>query len=62
MTLMSIVTVVSLIVSISNGIGMILLYLQYTKVIRGAIMAVRATEGGEVEILDLLSDLSRIPR
>ena len=62
MNLMSIVTVVSLVVAISNGIGMILMYLRYAKVIRGAIMAVRTSEGGEVEIVDLLSDISRISR
>jgi hypothetical protein len=62
MNLMSIVTVVTLIIGLSNGIGIVLMYLRYVTVIRGAIMAVRATDGGEVEILDLLSDFSKISR
>lgn len=62
MNLMSIVTVVTLVIGISNGIGMILMYLRYVRVIRGAIMVIRATDCGEGEILDLLSDLSRISR
>lgn len=62
MNLMSLVTVVTLIIGVFNGIGMILMYLRYALVIRGAIMVIRATDCGEVENLDLLSDLSRISR
>ena len=43
-----------------NGIGMILMYWRYAQVIQGAIMTVKATKAGEVEIVDLLDGLSRI--
>jgi hypothetical protein len=53
MNLMSIVTVMSLILAIRDGIGMILMYRQYAQVIRGAIMTVKATKVGEVEIVEV---------
>jgi hypothetical protein len=62
MNLMSIVTVVSLILAIGNGIGMILMYWRYAQVIRDAIMTVKTTKAGEVEIVDLLDGLSGISR
>ena len=62
MNLVSIVTVVSLVLAIGNGIRMILMYWRYAQVIRGAIMTVKATKAGEVEIVDLLDGLSGISR
>ena len=62
MNLMSIVTFVSLVMAIGNGLGMILMYWRYAQVIRGAIMMVKATKVGEVEIVDLLDRLSGLSR
>ncbi len=62
MNLMSIVTVVSLVLTIGNRIGMILMYWRYAQVIRDVIMTVKATKAGEVEIVDLLDSLSGISR
>jgi len=62
MNLMSIITVVSLVMALSNGIAMILMYLRYASVVRGAFMAIKANKTGEIEIVDLLNDLAKLPR
>lgn len=54
MNLMSIITVISLVIAIANGIGMALMYMRYIQVIRGSFAALRITKDGEVEIVDLL--------
>ena len=56
---LSIITAISLVVAISNGIGLILMYLRYVEVVRGTFAAIRTTKEGEVEIVDLLSDSLR---
>lgn len=54
MDITGIITIVSVIMTVSNGIGMILMYLRYIEVTRNAIMTIRATEEGHVDIMDLL--------
>jgi len=56
MNMLNIITVVSLVMAVSNGIAMILMYHRYVQVVRGAFATLRATESGEVEMIDLLSD------
>ena len=56
MNIPEIITVISLVVAMANGIGMILMYLRYIRVIRGSFAVLHANEEGEVEIMDLLSD------
>lgn len=60
MNILNVVTVISLVMAFSNGIAMILMYFRYVQVVRGAFATLRATESGEVEMIDLLSD-SLIP-
>lgn len=59
MSITEILTVISLVVASANGIGMVLMYLQYIRIIRGSFAVLHANEMGEVEILDLLSDTLR---
>ena len=59
MNITEIITVISLVVASANGIGMILMYLRYIRIIRGSFAVLHANEKGEVEILDLLSDSLR---
>lgn len=61
MNVSGIITVISLIIAISNGIGMILMYLRYVEVTRGAFAVLRATTEGEIEIGDLLFDRLKPP-
>lgn len=53
MDITGIITIVSVVMAVSNGIGMVLMYLRYIEVTRNAIMTIRATEEGLVEIMDL---------
>jgi len=54
MDITGIITIVSMGMAVSNGIGMVLMYLRYIEITRNAIMTIRATEEGLVEIIDLL--------
>jgi hypothetical protein len=49
-----IITGVSVVVAVSNGIGMVCMYLRYIRMTRNAIMTLKATEEGLVEIIDHL--------
>ena len=55
MNISEIITVISLVVAMANGIGMILMYLRYIRIIRGSFATLRVTESGEVEIVDILA-------
>jgi len=57
-----IVAVISVVVAISNGIGLICMYLRYIRVTKNAIMSLRATEEGLIEIIDLLPVSSSLDR
>lgn len=59
MNILDTITVISLLATIANGIGMTLVYLRYIRVIRGAFAVLKATPGGEVENVDLLKDILR---
>lgn len=54
MEITGIITIVSVVVAVSNGIGMVCMYLRYIRLARNAIMTLKATEEGLVEIIDLL--------
>lgn len=59
MNLVAIVAVVSGLMTLVNAAAMILMYLRYVRSAHHLILAVRADEAGEVEVLDLLSDSVR---
>ena len=61
MNITAIIPVISLVIALANGIGMILMYLRYNRVIRGSFAVLQANEEGEVQILDLLPDSSHPP-
>jgi len=61
MNLMNIISVLSLVIALSTGIATILMYLRYVSVVRGAFMAITADKTGEIEIVDLLHDLAKLP-
>ena len=46
MNITEIITVISLVVASANGIGMILMYLRYIRIVRGSFAALRATREG----------------
>ena len=54
MDITGIITILSMVMAVSNGIGMVFMYLRYIEVTRNAIMTIRTTEEGLVEIIDLL--------
>ena len=54
MDITGIITIISMVMAVSNGIGMVLMYLRYIEITRNAIMTIRATEEELVEITDLL--------
>jgi len=56
MNIMTIITVISLVVAVSNGIATIIMYLRYVQVVRGSFAVLKATADGEIEITDLLAD------
>jgi len=56
MNTVTLITVISLVVAVSNGIATILMYLRYIQVVRGSFAVLKATADGEIEITDLLSD------
>jgi len=58
MNLMNITTVISLVLTIGNGLAMTLMYFRYVKTVRELIMAVRTNRNGEVEIRELFEDHS----
>ncbi len=53
MDITGIITIVSVVLAVSNGIGMVFMYIRYIEVTRNVIMTIRATEEGFVEIMDL---------
>lgn len=62
MGISDIITVVSVVVAISNGIGLVFMYIRYIRVTKNAIMSLRATEEGLIEIIDLLPVSSSLDR
>jgi len=56
MNTVTLITVISLVVAVSNGIATILMYLRYIQVVRGSFAVLKATAEGEIEITDLLAD------
>jgi len=61
MNLMTIITVISLVMAFSNVIAMILMYFRYAAVVRDAFMTVKANKSGEIEVVDLLNGLAKLP-
>jgi hypothetical protein len=56
MNTVTLITVISLVVAVSNGIATIIMYLRYVQVVRGSFAVLKATADGEIEITDLLAD------
>ena len=59
MNIMTLITVISMVLAVSNGIATILMYLRYVQVVRGSFAVLKATADGEIEITDLLAELNR---
>ncbi len=56
MNIMTLITVISMVLAVSNGIATILMYLRYVQVVRGSFAVLKATADGEIEVTDLLAD------
>lgn len=56
MNIMALITVISMVLAVSNGIATILMYLRYVQVVRGSFAVLKATANGEIEVTDLLAD------
>lgn len=59
MNIMTLITVISMVLAVSNGIATILMYIRYLRVVRGSFAILKATADGDIEITDLLTELNR---